>query len=166
MRYVLLLMLLLPALSQADLASATQRFLASESAGEPLQWWLDGADRDMGTEILGHAPGYLRLRYWPVDGGTVWIMDEIGKERPITVGVVVRAGAITRVKVLEYRESRGGEVRYPFFTKQFQGATLHEQQLDRSIDGISGATLSVRAVRNVARLALYLDARVSAGRTP
>ncbi|TNF33763.1 MAG: FMN-binding protein [Gammaproteobacteria bacterium] len=161
MRCALILLMLCAAVaSHADVAVVTQRFLTSESAAEPQQWWLDASDREAATAILGHAPGYMRLRYWPVEGGTAWVMDEIGKEMPITMGVVIRHGAIDRVQILEYRESRGGEVRYPFFTGQFQGARLQERQLDRHIDGISGATLSVRAVRNVARLALYLDARV------
>lgn len=161
MRYGLLIMLLCSSVvAKADLASATQRFLVAESAQAPAQWWLDPADRETATVMLGHAPGFLRLRYWPVDRGTLWIIDEIGKEMPITIGVVVRDAAIARVQILEYRESRGGEVRYPFFTNQFQGAHLEGEQLDRHIDGISGATLSVRAVRNVARLALHLDARV------
>ncbi len=158
--WLLIIVLCSSALVRADVASSTQRLLASESAQAPAQWWLDPADREVATAMLGHAPGFLRLRYWPVDQGTLWIIDEIGKEMPITIGIVVRDAAIARVQILEYRESRGGEVRYPFFTQQFQGAQLNDQRLDRNIDGISGATLSVRAVRNVARLALYLDARV------
>lgn len=58
-----------------------------------------------------------------------------------------------------FRESRGFEVRYPFFTDQFRGARLREGlDLDREIDGISGATLSVRALTKLARLALLLRA--------
>ena len=84
-------------------------------------------------------------------------MEEIGKERPITIGVVVVDDTIQSVSVLAFLESRGWEVRYPFFTDQFSGARLDEtQQLSSHIDGITGATLSVRAVTNVARLALYL----------
>jgi len=49
------------------------------------------------------------------------------------------------------------EVRYPFFTDQYKDASLQkDKQLDRTIDGISGATLSVRALTKLARLALYL----------
>ena len=62
------------------------------------------------------------------------------------------------MKVLVFRESRGWEVRYPFFTEQFADASLKaETKLDRKIDGISGATLSVDALIKLARLALFLD---------
>jgi hypothetical protein len=70
---------------------------------------------------------------------------------------VINDSRIESVNVLIFRESRGWEVRYPFFTDQFSDATLEENnQLDRHIDGISGATLSVKAMEKMARLALLL----------
>jgi hypothetical protein len=99
----------------------------------------------------------VRVRYWARGARTAWILEEIGKTQPITTGIVVDQGAIARIAVLVYRESHGWEVRYPFFTTQFKGATLSgTHQLDRSIDGISGATLSVRALTRLARVALLL----------
>ncbi|NIQ09996.1 MAG: FMN-binding protein, partial [Gammaproteobacteria bacterium] len=66
------------------------------------------------------------------------------------------------VEIMVYRESRGGEVRHDFFRNQFDGARLTEQySLDRNIDGISGATLSVNAVTAVTRWALYLHEQVT-----
>ena len=63
--------------------------------------------------------------------------------------------------VLAFRESRGWEIRYPFFTEQFSGLTLADDgYLSGPVDGITGATLSVRATEKVARLALWLDAQV------
>jgi hypothetical protein len=104
----------------------------------------------------------MRVRYWQEQTQTVWIMDEIGKELPITTGIVVSNGAIDRVRVLVFRESRGWEVRHDFFTNQFKGASMQEDgRLNRQIDGISGATLSVRAVEKLARVALLLDPRVN-----
>jgi hypothetical protein len=73
------------------------------------------------------------------------------------VGLVVNADGLELIRVLAFRESRGWEVRYPFFTDQFPGTRLTtDNKLDRNIDGISGATLSVRALEKLARLALYL----------
>ena len=70
---------------------------------------------------------------------------------------MVNAQGIERLRVLAFRESRGWEVRYPFFTDQFKGVGLTDgHALDKAIDGISGATLSVRALEKLARLALYL----------
>ena len=85
----------------------------------------------------------LRLRYWDNNTKRAWILEEIGRDKPITVGLVTSNGKIFDVKVLIFRESRGWEVRYPFFTDQFKDATLTtERNLDRKIDGISGATIS------------------------
>ena len=113
-------------------------------------------------EILGHDYPSLRIRYWQEDDRTAWILDEIGKDKPITTGFVVNQGRIERVRVLVFRESRGWEVRHSFFTDQFDSATLKSNhQLDRNIDNISGATLSVRAVTKLARVALLLDQAVN-----
>ncbi len=65
--------------------------------------------------------------------------------------------------MLEFRESRGWEVRYPFFTRQFEDARLNgKDRLDRDIDSITGATLSVHAVTRVARVALIMHDTVAA----
>ena len=123
----------------------------------PQLIWLRGEIREIANKIMGHRYPGLRIRYWSKDTRTAWILDEIGKESPITTGLVIREGVIELVRVLEYRESRGGEVRYPFFTDQFKGAGLTDNyKIDRKIDGISGATLSVRALKKLGRLALYL----------
>lgn len=123
--------------------------------------WISGDVRDAVERLLGHDFAALRVRYWHEDARTVWILDEIGKELPITIGVAVADGAIENVRVLEFRESRGWEVRYPFFTDQFVDARLEgDGRLDRRIDGITGATLSVGAVTRVARVALLLDGTI------
>lgn len=119
--------------------------------------WLKGDVKQEIAKILGHDYPGLRIRYWPDNAKTVWILEEIGKEKPITFGIVVADNKIQQMKVLAFRESRGDEIRYPAFTRQFDGAQLIDQQLDRHIDGISGATLSVWAMTSIARLALYLD---------
>lgn len=112
------------------------------------------------TALLGHPYKTLRVRYWRSADATIWVLDEIGKEEDITIGFVVRAGVITATEVLEFRETRGWEIRYPSFTRQFGGARLTENgSLDRRIDGITGATLSVGAYERLARLALLFDAR-------
>ncbi|MAT82741.1 MAG: FMN-binding protein [Gammaproteobacteria bacterium] len=120
--------------------------------------WLRAGLRDDAAELLGRAPA-PRIRYWQAGSRTAWILDEIGKDRPITAGVVVDGGAIADVRVLVFRESRGWEVKHAFFTDQFHDARLTaDHDLDQAIDGITGATLSVRAMKKMARLALLLDA--------
>jgi hypothetical protein len=123
--------------------------------------WMKGEVRDRVAEILGHNYSGLRIRYWMKDDRSAWILEEIGKEEPITFGIVVKGDKVEQVKVLTYRESRGWEVRHPAFTQQFSEAKLENNKLDRHIDGITGATLSVRAMTAVVTLALYLDDFVS-----
>lgn len=131
---------------------------------QPAVLWLTGTVRDEAKVILGHEPTQLRVRYWRLDQRSVWILDEIGKEKPVTTGIVINSGKIERLRVLIFRESRGWEVRHDFFTDQFKQRGLDaDMKLDHPIDGISGATLSVRALTNLARLALYFHQQISAG---
>ena len=141
-----------------------ERFLAQVFNGnppEPKKLWIKKNLKKEIKNILGHDIKVLRLRYWDNNTKRAWILEEIGRDKPITVGLITANGKILDVKVLIFRESRGWEVRYPFFTDQFKDATLTaERNLDRKIDGISGATLSVNALTKLARLALFLDSYV------
>lgn len=118
--------------------------------------WMRGDIRKKVADILGHNYAGLRIRSWQDDERRAWVLEEIGKTEPITFGIVIADNKVETVKVLAFRESRGDEIRYPAFTKQFKQAELDDDRLDRHIDGISGATLSVRAMTKVVRLALYL----------
>jgi hypothetical protein len=123
--------------------------------------WLTDETRAAAEAAVGWVPVALRLRYWQAGEQTAWILEDIGKEKPITLGIAVSGQRVSRVDVLAFRESRGWEIRYPFFTDQFTGVTLAaDGYLSQPIDGITGATLSVRAVERVTRLALWLDAQV------
>ncbi len=127
----------------------------------PDKLWITKALQPGINNILGHDLPVIRLRYWHDGIKTAWILEAIGRDKPITVGFVVKAHKIEQVNVLIFRESRGWEVKYPFFTDQFKAAALTtDHTLDRKIDGISGATLSVGALTKLARLALYLDAYI------
>ena len=145
-----------------DVYLAPEAFLADAFGGaapKARKFWIKREHRAVIDEILGHGLGALRVSYWRAGLRTAWILEEIGKVKPITTGFVVEDGAIARIRVLVYRESRGWEVRHDFFTAQFEGARLEDGlRLDRRIDGISGATLSVRALTRLARLALWLHA--------
>jgi uncharacterized protein with FMN-binding domain len=88
-------------------------------------------------------------------------LKEIGKTEPITFGIVIKNSKIEKIKVLEFRESRGWEVKYPAFTKQYNGVGLEGDKLDKNIDGVSGATLSLWAMNGVSRVALYLSQHLS-----
>jgi hypothetical protein len=159
--FTLCLLLTGPAALAGGTYQTPEAFLAEAFDGTPPSAslvWLTGKRRTAVEQILGHRYSTLRVRYWRRAARSAWILEEIGKEEPITVGVVVNGNRIERIKVLIFRESRGWEVRHPFFTDQFKAAGLTDKRaLDRPIDGISGATLSVRAMKKIATLALYLD---------
>ena len=123
--------------------------------------WLNKALKQQIVDILDHSYKGLRIRYWQQDNRSAWVLEEIGKEKQITTGIVINDSRIEQVKVLIFRESRGWEVRHDFFTDQFKQASLEDDnRLDKNIDNISGATLSVRAIKKLARIALLLDAHV------
>jgi hypothetical protein len=120
--------------------------------------WLN-SDLKVEIERLVEHPWHgLRVRYCRQGDKTAWILDEIGKTEPITSGIVVSEGRVERVRVLIFRESRGAEVNRGAFTRQYENASLGEDYtLDRNIDGITGATLSVWALNRQVKLALLLD---------
>lgn len=136
-----------------------EKFVSQSFSGQPPKpkiLWLTGKYKPTVKAILGHKYPALRIRYWGKGHRTVWILEETGKEKPITTGIVINDDKIEKIKILVYRESRGSEVRYDFFTDQFvDSQLLKDNQLSTDIDGISGATLSVSAIKRLARLALY-----------
>lgn len=142
-----------------------QAFIAEAFAGEPptaQKIWLSGELGKSYREVMQEPPPQLRLRYWQQGTRSVWILQAIGKEHPITAGFTVDNGRIVQTRVLIFRESRGWEIRHPFFTRQFKQVGLNEgKELDSHIDTITGATLSVRAMTNMARMALLLAEQVT-----
>lgn len=163
---VLMLLLIMPAAWARGTYQAPEEFISEVFSGQPPAPSVlrITAEHQKAIEaILDRQLGVGRVRYWQQAEKTAWILEEIGKERPITVGLVVNKGKLELIKVLIFRESRGSEVRYPFFTDQFKGATLQQDRtLDRPIDGVSGATLSTRALTKLAQLALYLHQQATA----
>lgn len=140
---------------------SNQSFLAKVFDDQPLKpnvIWLDQEKKRVIESILQHHAPYIRVKYWQKGTKTAWILNEVGKEKPITAGVVIEQSKITQLSVLAFRESRGWEVKHDFFTRQFNDATINDElQLNQTIDGISGATLSVRALTKIAKIALYLE---------
>ena len=139
-------------------------FLATAfgTAPEPQRITLSG---DLGKEvkkILGHRYKKIRVPYWQNDCRTAWILEEIGKERYITTGFIANSQGLEKVKVLIFRESRGWEVKHDYFGEQFVNAKLGKKnKLDKRIDNITGATMSVDAVTNISRMALLLHNHVT-----
>lgn len=161
---VLLLGLVITLPLRAEVYKTNAVFL-KENVGakieSPKPIWLRGAVKEKIETILAHPYKKLRVKYWGTQQKTVWILEEVGKEKPITTGIVIADNKIVKVEILSFRESRGWEVKYPVFLRQFIGTTLKDNnQLTTNIDGITGATLSVRAVTKLAKMALFLHTDV------
>lgn len=127
------IMLLYPGWSMAEEYESRQAFLQRafiepshlETASAPSKLppvqtlWLKPQHKDMAQQILGHPYNGMRVRYWAQGKTSAWILHEIGKERPIRIGIIIDGEKIRDVRILAFEESRGWEVRYPFFTEQF-----------------------------------------------
>lgn len=131
---------------------------------EPERIILSGELGKDVKKILGHRYKKIRVPYWQSECRTGWILEEIGKERYITTGFIVNSQGLEKVKVLIFRESRGWEVKHDYFGEQFKNAKLAKKnKLDKRIDNITGATMSVDAVTNISRMALLLHEHVTKG---
>lgn len=166
MRLLLTVIILLSAAAgrAEEVYLAPQKFIDGSFENPPPAetLWLTGEPAEAARRILGHEYHKLRVRYWREKQRTAWVLEEIGKERYITAGFVIDGDRMERTEILIFRESRGWEIRHSFFTDQFRGATLDgDNHLDRGIDNITGATLSVRAIERLARLALFLHGHVT-----
>ncbi len=137
-------------------------FLEQELPGcQKKAIWLKSDLKAEIEELLDRPFAGARVRYCAAGGKTAWLLDEIGKTEPITTGVIVNNGQVEKVRVLVFRESRGGEVHREAFVRQYEGAALDaKSRLDQPIDGITGATMSVTAVNRQVKLSLLLDSRV------
>jgi hypothetical protein len=134
-------------------------FITQSFDGVPEQkvLWLTKDTKASIKQVFGRDYRGMRIRYWQQGARTAWILEELGKVKPITTGFVIENNQMISMQVLIYRETHGWEVRYPFFTDQFKGLELGEtNRLNKKIDGISGATLSVNALTRLSKLALHL----------
>ena len=154
--------LLLPQLGFADSVYLTlDNILAETFRDAPPKaktLWLQAEQKQEAQRIANMELRQARIKYWHSGDTALWILSDIGKERPITFAVVTRAEKIERIEVMVFREARGDEIRLPAYTAQFVDQTLTDDgELSRHVDGISGATYSVRTMKRIARLALLLD---------
>ena len=111
-------------------------------------------------------PRYVTFSAWQGDTllGRAFLVEEIGKHRPITFVVGVRAdGHVQDVAVVAYREAYGGEIRNKRFLVQYRDkGTADSLQPNQAITNIAGATLSVEAASRAVKKALAV-AQATAG---
>lgn len=86
------------------------------------------------------------------------VVHQQGKEGPMRVAVGVRPdGKVLRVIILSYEEERGKPVAEIAFLRQFEGKDASSAlELGKEVDGISGATLSSRAVTEAVKKGVSL----------
>lgn len=85
------------------------------------------------------------------DGKTIhYLIPDIAPSRSEEFSYVLffdESKSITGVDVLQYRENYGNEIDYPFFRKQFKDKQDPDKIIfGRTIQNISGATISVRSI--------------------
>lgn len=163
LKWVLFVVLSFSTAYAEEVYQSQDDFLASafDSIPDPQRLTISGDLSQQVKKILDHRYKKIRVPYWQDNCRTAWVLEEIGKDRPITTGFVVNSQGLEKVKVLIFRESRGWEVKHDFFGNQFIGAKLtNKNKLDSNIDNISGATLSVNAITNISRVALLLHDHV------
>jgi hypothetical protein len=96
--------------------------------------------------------------------GRAFVVEEIGKHRPITFVVGLRPDrTVEDVAVMAYREAYGGEIATRRFLRQYAGkAPGADLRTPQNITNVAGATLSVeaasRAVKKAQAIAAMLDA--------
>ena len=119
---------------------------------------LKGPNKNKIKEIMGDKYKKRLFSYWKKDDETVWILNSIGKYKPITAGFVVNNCKIKSSHVIVYREQHGYEIKYPSFLLQFtEGELDSNMKLNFKVDNISGATLSVNSMKRMAKAALLLN---------
>jgi Na+-translocating ferredoxin:NAD+ oxidoreductase RnfG subunit len=140
----------------ADKVDREKKWLTDEQKKAIGDLCLQNFESNRMTFYVGKRDG--------VPMGYAVIDHEIGKSFPITFMVVLNVdGSVRDVEIMVYREPRGWEVRYPSFMDQFTGKNADTDY--RTINSITGATLSVRAmVKGVSRVTaaykvLYLSTK-------
>ena len=88
------------------------------------------------------------------------IDNSLGKSMPITFLVVFTTdGKIRYTQIVKYREPYGGEISSLSWTSQFMGMSNESEfKMGKTIDGISGATISTHSVtKGIHKLSLLFS---------
>lgn len=117
-----------------------------------------GIKQRYGIEVLSSSARIYSGRSGSRIDGYAVIADEIGKSEPITFIVVMDPfGRVQTVAVMEFRETRGWEVKEPRFLRQFHGKKSTDHlRVNDDVVNLSGATLSSIAVANGVKKAVVL----------
>ena len=67
---------------------STEQFIQHAFNGEAAKMkvlWLNKEDKATVADIMKHPVNMFRVRYWQHQEQTAWVLNEIGKEKPITI---------------------------------------------------------------------------------
>ena len=119
---------------------------------------VKGENKQKIKAIMGNKYKKRMFSYWRNNTKQVWILNSIGKYKPITAAFITDNCKVKSSHVLVYREQHGYEIKYPAFLLQFKETDMDKTlKLNTKIDNISGATLSVNSMKRMARTALLLS---------
>lgn len=90
--------------------------------------------------------------------GWAVVLDEMGKIKPITFLVAIDTYSnVLAVRILEYRDMFGSEIKRRSFLRQFQKKSLKDPiVVGRDIDAVTGATISSQAAASSVRKSLKI----------
>lgn len=152
--FAVLLTLALGPQAKAEVFYSEQQIKATLFPSSDLVEHPVTVDRDLLKEIKRATSARLMsksLKVWEVrEQGelTGWLFNAevLGKHENILYALAVdTSGKITRLEVMEYLETHGGEVAEEHWRSQFYAKALNDPlKLGKDIDNISGATLSCR----------------------
>ena len=132
-------------------------FVASPVVYTPAQ--VEAIERQSGQKVRTRGEQVWRAQQGEQLLGFFIVDYVIGKHLVIDYAVGLSPdGRVTRVEILEYRESYGGEIANRDWLSQFVGKTGRDSlELDKDIRNISGATLSSQHVTEGVKriLAIY-----------
>jgi len=110
-------------------------------------------------ESLGYTYPSTEILYYTTATSRVWTIMTRGRHGIVTSQFEIGDGAIRNIRVLSSKEQRGRQIKSQRFLRQFEGVSLSARNaLNKRVDGITGATISSKAVNDAALLALKLDA--------
>ncbi|MBT3192651.1 MAG: FMN-binding protein [Verrucomicrobia bacterium] len=159
-RFLLLVLLLaLPTAGQAK-ENAAMSFAKEQFEIAPAVRSLSVTGRVAKAchEILGRDDTPRSIVYYVGTEGVLWVLSARGKHGPIEAGFIVAEGRILNARILADREQRGRPIRSKRYLRQYAGVRLNSRgRLNEKVDGLTGATISSRAVAKMARLALRLS---------
>ena len=156
MKYSILI-ILTSFLSAGDIKSVCEEHLLSlYPKNTDIRMHILTLDKQIKKKVENHVKQKFyrdKLYYWTISQADstiayAFLDNVIGKSMPITFMVIVNIdGDIINANVIKYREAYGSEVGNKGWLQQFINFNnISTYNIDKDIDGISGATISVKSM--------------------